>query len=221
MMERMRRKQAAEAEPPPGAERRRDVRQASLLEVAKLGIGGHEELCRLRGVSADGLRAEVYCPAAAGERVAIELRTGHCIVGHVSWADGGIVGVSFDEPTPMMEMLSHCSFDERVTSVRSPRLTVDVEATLFVDHFKLPARISNISQSGLKLMLDDMFDADTPCTIAIDHLGPLPGEIKWWRDGEGGVMFEELIPYPAFADWRLALNPGWRMAGEAACGPAG
>ncbi|WP_167071017.1 PilZ domain-containing protein [Sphingomonas vulcanisoli] len=215
MMDLMRRKPAVEAEEVTGAERRRSVRQASLLEVAKMTIGGHSELCRLRDVSADGLCAELYCPVTQDERVIIELRTGHIIEGRIAWVSGGDMGVAFASAMPITEMLSHCSFDGRVTTVRAPRLDVDIAATLQVRHFAQPAQVVNLSQSGCKLLLDDYFDADTPCVLQIEHLGALEGEIKWWRDREGGLMFDEAIPYARFVEWRRALNPHWRAADEA------
>ena len=217
----IRRKPAVAAEPGgeialPGLDRRRSVRQASLLEVAKMTIGGKSELCRLRDMSAEGLRAELYCPVTIDQDVTIELRTGHLIHGRVAWANGGDMGVAFDAHIPITEMLSHCSFDGRVTTVRAPRLDVDITATLLVKHFKQPAQVVNISQSGCKLLLDDYFDADTPCTLLIPELGSLEGEIKWWRDRDGGVMFEEMIGYARFVEWRRALNPDWCKADEAA-----
>ncbi len=198
----------------PGIERRRSVRQASLLEIAKMTVNGESELCRLRDVSADGVRAELYCPVTPGDRVVIELRTGHLIEGQIAWARGGDMGVAFDSHMPITEMLSHCSFDGRVTTVRAPRLDVDLTATLVVKRFTQAAQVVNISQSGCKLLLDDYFETDTPCTLHSPHLGPLEGEVKWWRESEGGVMFAEEISYARFVEWRRALNPNWSTADE-------
>lgn len=196
----------------PGVDRRRSVRQASLLEVAKMTIGDKSELCRLRDISGNGLSAELYCPVPLNERVTIELKTGHLIYGKIAWTRGGDMGVSFDSHTPITEMLSHCSFDGRVTTVRAPRLDIDITATLQAKRFKQPAQVVNISQSGCKLLLDDYFDSDTPASLHIPYLGTLVGEIKWWRANEGGLMFDEAIPYAAFVEWRRALNPHWARA---------
>jgi hypothetical protein len=192
----------------PIPERRRSIRNATVMQLAKIRLApGREELCLLRDVSPEGVKAEIYVRTEVGASVEIELRTGHTIRGRIAWIENALVGVAFDEPMPMAAMLAHCSFDDRLGKLRSPRLVVDMHGLLTIDFQQRVVRIGNISQSGLQIAANQPLDAGAPCAIALPGLAPRPATVRWCREQQAGLLLDEPFEYAAFAEWRAAIAP--------------
>lgn len=187
-------------------ERRRSARHATVLEIAKFILAdGREELCLLRDVSSDGLKAELYIAAAPAERIIFELRTGHRLGGTVIWVERTMIGVKFDEAVPMSSLLAHCSFDDRLGKLRPPRLVVNLNGLLRIDFAEKVVRIRNISQAGMQIDAPVPLDAGAPCAIALPGLSPRAATIRWCREGQAGLMLAAPFEYAEFAEWRGAL----------------
>lgn len=186
-------------------ERRRSVRTATVFQLAKITSGGREELCMVRDVSPTGLKAEVYHSLDVGAAVAIELKTGHGLTGHVIWADHAFVGVHFDTAVPVQEMLAHCAFDDRLTRMRPPRIELDLLATVTVYGVPLEVRVRNLSLAGLAVAADLALPRDEPCKITLPGLDARKAMVRWSREGEAGLQLDEPIDFAEFAAWRVSL----------------
>jgi len=187
----------------PVQERRRSIRHTTVMQVAKIRLGsGREELCLLRDISPEGLKAELYVPVEAGGHIEIELRTGHVMGGCIAWAEAGLIGVSFDEPMPMAAMMAHCSFDDRMGKLRPPRINVDMRGLLKFGIEERGVRIGNISQAGVQIDIDQPLQAGAPCAIGMPGLPLRSATIRWWRDDQAGLLLAEPLDYPEFAEWR-------------------
>lgn len=187
----------------PAHERRRSIRHTAVMQVAKIRLGsGREELCLLRDISPEGMKAELYVAAEAGAHIEIELRTGHLMGGRVSWAEGRQIGVAFDEPMPMAAMLAHCSFDDRMGTLRPPRINVNMHGLLKLGIEERPVHIGNISQAGVQIDIAQPLQAGAPCFIGMPGLLPRAATIRWWRDGQAGLLLNEPLDYADFAEWR-------------------
>lgn len=193
-------------------ERRRSVRHATVFQIAKLTVGDREELCILRDVSPNGLRAEVYFPLAVGEDVTVELRTGHSVTGRVAWSREQAIGVEFRRPIPMQAMLAHCSFDERVGKIRPPRIVDDLPGVLRIDQVDHPIRVKNISQAGMRILIDRPLRVEMQCAVEVEAFGRRPVSVRWFRDGEGGLLLSQPMTFAEFALWRRALARAREMA---------
>lgn len=190
----------------PVQERRRSIRHTAVMQVAKIRFdSGREELCLLRDISPEGLKAEIYVPAEVGAPVEIELRTGHLLAGRVSWAEAEMIGISFHEPMPMAAMLAHCSFDDRMGRLRPPRLNVDMNGVLKLGVGESPVRIGNVSQAGLQIDAPVPLDAGASCAIALPGLRPRAATIRWWREGQAGLLLTDPFDYTEFAEWRAIV----------------
>lgn len=184
-------------------ERRRSIRHTTVMQVAKIRLGsGREELCLLRDISPEGLKAELYIPAEAGVHVEIELRTGHVMGGCISWAENDLIGISFDEPMPMAAMMAHCSFDDRMGKLRPPRINVEMRGLLKLGIEERGVRIGNISQAGVQIDIDQPLEPGAVCAIGMPGLPLRSATIRWWRDAQAGLLLAEPLDYPAFAEWR-------------------
>ncbi len=186
------------------SERRRNLRTATVFQVAKLITTRFEELCLLRDVSPSGLKAEVYCPVTAGERIEIELKTEHRVTGRVAWSDGASIGMQFDHEVPMLAMLAHCAFDDRVARIRPSRLVCSLDGGLVVDGREEAVTVLNVSLAGLKITLDQ-HPHDPRAIAVLPQLGRRACTVRWARGGEAGIQFDEAMRYPDFVEWRRRL----------------
>jgi hypothetical protein len=190
----------------PVQERRRSIRHTTVMQVAKIRLAGvQEELCLLRDVSPEGLKAEIYVPVETGTRVEIEVRTGHMLSGCVAWAEPDLIGVAFDESMPMAAMLAHCSFDERVGKLRPPRLSVDMNGLLKLGAEDRPVRVGNVSQAGVQIGAPAPLHPGAPCAIALPGLPPRAATIRWCRGDQAGLQLSEPFDYAEFAEWRAIV----------------
>ena len=186
------------------SDRRVETRHTTLLQIAKL-VGDHyEELCILRDVSATGLRAESYWPVREGEEIAIEFRTGRRVDGKAVWIDGKLLGMQFDMAVPVSALLDRSALDQSGHAVRKPRLRTSFGARLRADGHELPIQVCNVSQAGLRIRADTVLKPDSPCEITLDALGRRLGQLRWYKDGEAGIMLANPLNYTEFGEWRLA-----------------
>jgi hypothetical protein len=188
-------------------ERRRSVRHKAVNQVAKIRLpSGREELCLLRDISAEGLRAEVYLPLEVGMPISVELRTAHTAAGRIAWAARNEIGVEFDASIPAAAMLAHCSFEESGGNLRPPRLKVDLRGLLRVGAAANMVSIANISLAGLQVVAPDPLRIGTSCSIALAGLPARDASVCWWRDGNAGLMLAQPFDYAVFAQWRARIR---------------
>ena len=200
-------------------ERRRSVRHGTAAHAAKIRLqSGREELCLLRDISAEGLRAEVYIPLEAGTPIEVELRTAHSAAGRVVWAAGKEIGVAFDAPIPAAAMLAHCSFDQGSGCLRPPRIRVAMRGLLRIDAKATIVSIGNISQAGLQIAAPEPLAPRLACSITLPGLPARGASVCWWRDGHAGLMLVESFDYAAFAAWRAGRRA---QTAPAECVPRG
>ena len=196
--------QAAEI---PVEDRRRSVRHAVVNQVAKIRLAsGREELCLLRDISAEGLKAEVYVALERGASIDIELRTAHTVSGKVVWVADKDIGVAFDAPIPAAAMLAHCSFEANGGSLRPPRLKVNLRGLLRIGAAAQMVSIGNISQAGMQIAAPTPLQTGAACSVALSGLPARAASVCWWREGEAGLMLTEPFDYPTFAQWRAGIR---------------
>lgn len=184
-------------------ERRRGPRHPALNQVAKIRLAnGREELCLIRDISAEGLKAEIYIAIEAGSQIDVELRTAHVVRGRIAWAAGKEIGIAFCEPIPAAAMLAHCSFEARVGNPRPPRLRVNLRGLLRIGATARMVSIGNVSQAGMQIEAPQPLRPGANCSVALPGLPARAAEICWWRDGSAGLMLTEPFDYPTFARWR-------------------
>jgi len=191
----------------PVEDRRRSVRHPVVNQVAKIRLkSGREELCLLRDISAEGLRAEVYIPIERGAEIGVELRTAHAVSGKVAWARDNEIGVAFDAPIPAAAMLAHCSFEVSGGNLRPPRLKVNLRGLLRIGGAAQMVSIGNISQAGLQIASPKPLRPGTACSIALPGLPARTASVCWWREGDAGLLLAEPFDYPTFAQWRAGCR---------------
>lgn len=187
-------------EAPAAPERRQQRRHLTILRVGTIISGDHRELCLLRNISAGGAMLHIYSHYNEGQPVAVEVRGDQPIPGHVAWVSESNIGVAFDEPIDVTEMLSaHTSEDGQ--QQRLPRVEVDRLAMLRVGSHAYGVNTRDISQGGVKLEIDEGVGVGTEAVLEFDRFRPLKGTIRWCHDGMCGLAFNETIPFAELMAW--------------------
>ncbi len=187
---------------PNTVERRSDKRHLTVLRVGKIMSGAHEELCMIRNISSGGLMAHIYCSHEMGEQVSIEIKNGHVMSGRIVWTEGFMVGIEFDERIDVLHFLANEQTDLLLGKVpRAPRLRAQTAVVVRRGAHYVHAEIEDISQGGAKVSEGNAFDADDDVVLMVHGLPPRHGTVRWRKNGQAGISFNEPIPFEALAQW--------------------
>ena len=197
---------------PQPPERRRNARHLTILRVGALMHPRGRELCLIRNISAGGLMAHVYSPHPIGEQVAVELKSNQAIKGRVIWAEEANIGIQFEAPIAVSEMLAQQSRLENGWRPRLPRVEVDRLATVRCGARVHAVNTRDISQGGVKVETDDALEVGEDVVLTLEKMRPLHGVVRWCGEGLAGLAFNQLIPVQELMTW---LRPADNPAGNA------
>jgi hypothetical protein len=195
---------------PEPLQRRSSERYLSLLRVGALVIGERRELCLIKNVSEGGMLIRSYSRIAPGDRLSVELKQGDPVSGTVRWIDDDCVGVSFDEPIDVLELISTSQEGPRP---RMPR--IEVHCTAWVREGAIVRRTNaeNISQGGIKIRCSEELTPGAEVIVTLPGLAPMPGVVRW-SDGEAyGITFNRVIALPQLVEWLQEQRGERRAAG--------
>jgi hypothetical protein len=197
--------------PPAASEQRRDGdRHLTLYRVGSIIIDQRRELCLIKNISAGGMMIRAYCTMREGMPLAIELKSGLPIRGKVSWVCGLNVGVAFDEPIDVIEILSAPMEGPRP---RKPRIEVDCFVTVREGATTHRTRACDISQGGIKLDTLTVLPRDTDVVVTLPGLGPTAGVVRWVDETFCGITFNQLVALPQLVNWLQDQRGGFRATG--------
>ncbi len=176
------------------------ARRLTTLRVGTMTLRGQRELCLIRNVSEGGLRAHIYSPVEIGEKVLVELKTDQQTSGTISWIEGGIIGVQFDEPVDVEELLaSHLQDCER--QARMPRVDVDKLGELRIGSRLYPINTCDMSQGGVRIEIDHPLEVGERVVLTLEKFRPIEGTVRWYEKGTGGIAFNQVIPFHELMRW--------------------
>ena len=196
--------------PPKPAERRDSDRQLTLFRVGSLMIGERRELCLIKNISGGGMMIRAYCAIQPGARVSVELKCGEPVEGTARWVEGDTVGIAFDEPVDVVELLATSMEGPRP---RMPRIAVDCIAWIRegADTHRVFAR--DVSQGGLKVSTDRTLGIGGEVMITLPGLAPIAGIVRWRESGCYGLTFNKVLPLPLLVGWLNEQRERLRAAG--------
>lgn len=198
---------SAAAPSPP--ERRRAQRHLTILRVGALVVDGERELCLVRNISAGGVMVHVYRPIAVGTRVAIEIKNDEPLAGSVIWEAESNIGIEFDAPIDVPEFLATSKDLGNGRQARRPRIEIDRLATVRCGADVHYLRARDISQGGVCVDADERLVTDADVVVTLEDFRPLPGVVRWQRDGRVGISFIQVVPIAELCDWlRREPSPG-------------
>jgi hypothetical protein len=195
--------------PPEPRERRDGDRHLTLFRVGSITIGDRRELCLIKNISAGGMMIRAYCAIPEGTALSVELKSGQPVSGKATWVKDHNVGVAFDRPVDVIDILTACAEGPKQ---RMPRIEVDSIVTVRdgANVYRLPAR--DISQGGIKVQGEAAFDYGCDLSVSLPGLDPQPAALRWRHDGHIGISFNKLLPLAELVAWLQGVRDGLRAA---------
>lgn len=182
-------------------DRRDGNRHMTLYRVGSILVEQRRELCLIKNISAGGMMIRAYCALAPETRVSVELKSGQPIQGQVSWARNENVGISFDQPIDVIDILSASMEGPRP---RMPRIEVGGSATLREGATTLRVTLCDISQGGVKLACTTPLPAGADVVLTLPGLTTQAGVLRWGSEGFVGITFNRLLPLQELVGWLQA-----------------
>ena len=195
---------------PAPANRREGERHLTLYRVGAIVIDGQRELCLIKNISAGGMMIRAYCDVVCDMRVSVELKSGHPIEGAVSWVHDSSVGIAFDEPVDVIDLLSASMEGPRP---RMPRIEVDCFANVRDGSTLHRMRVHDISQGGLKLESATILASGMDVIVTLPGLESQPCVVRWNEAGFMGITFNRLLALPLLVDWLEGQRSAMRRTG--------
>lgn len=199
------------ADAPPGRpELRESDRQLTLLRVGSLMIGDRRELCLIKNISSGGMMIRAYCAIAPGTRVSVELKCGEPVDGAARWVEGDTVGITFDQPVDVVELLATSMEGPRP---RMPRIAVDCITWIRdgADTHRVSAL--DVSQGGIKVATDRQLGMGSDVVVTLPGLAPVAAVVRWSDSGCYGLTFNKVLPLPLLVAWLNEQRERLRAAG--------
>jgi hypothetical protein len=144
--------------------------------------------------------AEASFPRDIGDAVAVELRAGQPLEGHVVWTNGTTMGIRFDRNIDVGEMLAH-DRSANGCEARPPRVQILCSARIRVGARYYNVEVQDISQGGMKVAIGDTAAVGGQAVITLEHLRPFEGVIRWCREGHAGISFNQHLPFHEISRW--------------------
>ena len=199
----------ADAPPRAPQERREDDRLMTLYRVGSLLVAERRELCLIKNISAGGMMVRTYCEIPTGTRLTVELKCGQPISGEVTWAQDVHVGISFDAPIDVIDILTTSVEGPRP---RKPRIQVDNLITLREGESTHRVRLCDVSQGGLKIQSDTPLASGSDVVVTLAGIEPQPAVVRW-VDGEHlGITFNRMLALPTLVEWLRDQRDSLRAA---------
>ncbi len=199
------------ADAPPGKSERRDGdRHVTLFRVGSLTIDGRRELCLIKNISAGGMSIRAYCAIAPETRLSVELKCGEHVSGIARWVDGDVVGIAFDEPVDVVDLLAASMKGPRP---RMPRVEVDCLAWVREGAETHRVQACDISQGGIKVATDRDLGIDCRSRRLLARLAAAAAVVRWRNSGSYGITFNKVIALPLLVAWLHEQRDRLRAAG--------
>lgn len=192
------------------SERRDDQRHMTLFRVGSIMIDGRRELCLIKNISAGGMMIRAYCALVADTAIVIELKSGQPVSGKVAWVRESQVGVTFDQPIDVIDILSHATGGPRP---RMPRVEVDCHASLREGANVYRIAVQDVSQGGVKVRSDASLTTNAEIVVTLPGLEPQRGIVCWKHQGMIGLSFNRLLPLHELVGWLQVQREQIRAAG--------
>ncbi|MET1754350.1 PilZ domain-containing protein [Novosphingobium sp. RD2P27] len=183
--------------------RERAARTMTLLMTGKVTLDGRENLCRVRNISATGMKIETHMALQVDQQLRVGLRYGEEIAARVAWTRDGAAGLAFLTPIDVETTLAPLpqSRIRRQRAPRGPRLSaacaIKVEARGTIHY----ATLLDISQGGAKLRLPFRPTRDERLVLTIPDLPLKSGGVRWIGEDEVGLGFYVALPFDMLAAW--------------------
>lgn len=171
------------------------------LQAGAVARGSIREICFLRRVTRLGAVLSIDTPVKPGERLDLALLTGDQLAGTVEWIAGSEVGLRFDRPADVFALISRNLVHQPGDARRMPRIEVQVSALLETGGRSEVVPVRNLSDGGARIETRSPLTARQRVVLTLDGFRPVPGSVRWTRDGAAGIAFEPELSWQEIMPW--------------------
>lgn len=176
-------------------EQRSAPRFTTLIRAAKLVCSKGEFICVIRDISETGVGLRCFHAIPADLAMAIEMQNGEVYEIEPVRAERFDASFRFVEPVPVDELIRKSAAFPR----RQLRLNIAIPLTLRTLSGPIAAVTHNVSQQGCRIETAVPLAIAQPVMVQSDHLPRIRAKVRWRRDGECGLVFDDTFSLPAFA----------------------
>ena len=190
-------------------DQRRAERYSLLIRPAKLTCSQGEFVCVLRDVSASGVSARLFHDLPACDDYRLELQSGRTYEMRRIWTRAPEAGFEFAQHVEVADVISEFSKYPK----RGLRLSLEFPVTIRTLSGSFIAHTQNISQQGARFECDELLALDQALRIESAELKEIRAKVRWRRDAQYGVVFDDTFSLREFAQLAARLQaPG--LVGE-------
>lgn len=172
-----------------------------LIRAAKLVSGDTEFLCVLRDASETGVSVRLFHPLPAGLDLTLELPNGDRHALERVWEEDGKAGFRFRDPVDLDRII-----ESRSHVRRSMRVRLEVPCELVLRDQRVSATIGNLSQEGALIRTQEKLSLIQRIRIAIEDGPEIAAKVRWRRDDDYGVSFEDSFKFAELAALAFELQ---------------
>lgn len=176
-------------------EQRAAPRFTSLIRAAKLVCGKGEFVCVVRDVSTSGVRLRCFHAVPRDRDMALELANGELFEIEPVRGDGCEASFRFAQEVPLERLVSETGRHPR----RPLRLNIAMPLTLRTLAGPVAAVTQNISQQGCRVECERALALAQAVVIDSPHLPSIRAKVRWRRDGDCGLVFDDTFTLGEFA----------------------
>lgn len=173
------------------ADRRALPRVKTVLRVGRAIAETDHGLVRVKNISDQGAQLRLQIPVMLGDSLTLELAEGVTMSGRVVWTAGDNCGLKFGQSIDCEALLSNLATSSQQGSSRPIRLPVATSAVTRGENGVRLARVTDVSQRGMKLRHDGSFTEGLHVKITLPSGLERRGVVRWSKDNFAGVMLIE------------------------------
>ena len=180
-----------------------------LIRAAKLISGDAEFLCVVRDASEAGISVRLFHPLPADSCLTLEMPNGDRHPLERVWEEDGKAGFRFSEPVEIGRIVEGPGrFGKRPVRVR-----VEIPCMLVAGDRRIRATIGNLSQQGALVSTGEHLALAQRIRIEADGLPAIAAKVRWRRDEEYGLSFEDTFQFAELAALAFDLQREAARAG--------
>lgn len=177
------------------SEQRGAPRFHSLLRSAKLIGAQGEFVCVVRDVSSTGVRLRCFHTVPREQRMGLELQSGEMFEVERVRDEGCEASFRFAVEVPIERLVADCHLYPR----RPLRLNIALPLTLRTTVGPVAAVTHNLSQQGCRVETALPLALAQSLIVENAHLPGIRAKVRWRRDGECGLVFDDTFSLRDFA----------------------
>ncbi|QUL37163.1 PilZ domain-containing protein [Erythrobacter sp. JK5] len=189
-----------ELKPAGDADQRAAPRFTLLIRAAKLIAAQGEFVCVIRDVSETGVSVRLFHGLPHCSTLELELPGGTRYAIRRVWERGNQAGFEFADPVSVTTLISEAGEYPK----RGLRLGLCIPIAVSALGQRSEGVIENLSQQGARFESDGLFAIDQNLRIESDEFGEVRAKVRWRRDRQYGVVFDDTFMLGDFA--RLAAR---------------